>query len=191
MQVRAFHLQIVGISFGWPKHTVRWRTQSFGSAFAGQGPTGRGRASRCHPEDPAALSNLDYALSTQESLLDARPQSVEGFEQGAGAAIAQAYPQQTRGAFGAAGEVEEVLIFGYYYASSLAGVLPYFRVGGCVQMNGFHVLALMPEGSQVPRQGGGQLVVNKKLHDAWRTAWSVWCAAYSIAARMSSLSSAG
>ena len=45
MQVRAFHLQIVGISFGWPKHTVRWRTQSFGSAFAGQGPTGRGRAS--------------------------------------------------------------------------------------------------------------------------------------------------
>jgi hypothetical protein len=54
---------------------------------------------------------------------------------------------KTRGAFGAAGEVEEVLIFGHHYAASLAGVLPYIRDGGCVQINGFHVLALMAQGS--------------------------------------------
>ena len=36
MQFQAIHLQIVWISFGWPKHTVRRRTQSFGSAFAGK-----------------------------------------------------------------------------------------------------------------------------------------------------------
>jgi hypothetical protein len=33
-------------------------------------------------------------------------------------------------------------------------------------VNGFHVLAVAAEGSQVARQGGGQLVVNKKFHDA-------------------------
>ena len=38
MQVRGFHLQILGLSFGWPKHTMRWLAQSLGSAFAGQGP---------------------------------------------------------------------------------------------------------------------------------------------------------
>jgi len=101
----------------------------------------------CHLDALGALSNLNYAFSAHEGLLDARPQSFEGLDQGASAAIPQAYPQKTRGTFGAASEVEEVLIFGHHHGASLAGILPYFRVGGCVQVNGFHVLAVMAEGS--------------------------------------------
>ena len=69
-----------------PFHTVLWLLHGLCSAFAGQGPTRRCRASRHHPDHPAALSNLNHAFSAQESLLDARPEPVEGLDQGVGAA---------------------------------------------------------------------------------------------------------
>jgi hypothetical protein len=109
----------------------------------------RGSALRLPGKDPPAavalLSSTQttlplYRISTTRSLLT-RACSMRGHSR------SKAYPQKTRSSFGTAGEVEEVLIFGHYYGSSLARVLPYFRVGGCVRINGFHVLTLMPEGS--------------------------------------------
>jgi len=88
-------------------------------------------------------------------LFDARPRSLERFDQGPGAAIAQAHPQQTRGAFGAAGEIQEVFIFGHDHGALVAGVLPYFRVGGRVQVKSSYVLAFMTEGNKVVCQRDG------------------------------------
>jgi hypothetical protein len=46
-------------------------------------------------------------------------------------------------------------------------------------------------GFQKARQRRRQLMVHEKVHAPCSTTWSAWCAAYSIAARMSSRSRSG
>ena len=91
-----------------PKKATQLLARSLGTALAEQEPIHCCRDSRCVPHDSPTLSNLNHAFSAQESLLDARPQAVEGLDQGGCAAIAQAHPEQTCGAFGVDGEVDDV-----------------------------------------------------------------------------------
>ena len=70
-------------------------------------------------------------------------------------------------------------------------VAPNHTVGALIKSNIQDVNAVKTSLREKSRQGSGQLMIDEEFHEARKIGWSAWWAAYSIAAKMSSLSRKG
>ena len=88
-------------------------------------------------------------------------------------------------------QLEEVFVFGDQHHAVLLCVAPNRTIGALIESNVQDVNAVRTSLREKSRQGSGQLIIDEEFHEACKIGWSAWWAAYSIAAKMSSLSRKG
>ena len=142
---------------------------------------------------PASIlvPELDNAVTGSEAFLYTEPQAVDRCQERRSPAVSETDPHKTGFCFRLAGKVEEVLVLADDDALALTGISPDLRIGCLCQTNIQDMLTIKAARDKKARERNGKLVVDEELHEAWSTAWSARRAAYSIAARMSSLSRNG
>ena len=89
------------------------------------------------------------------------------------------------------GEIQEVLILADDNAFFTFGVPANLAIGSVAQLQIEDMLAIESPAANPLGKSTGKLVIDDEFHGVRRTTWSVWWAAYSRAARMSSRSRNG
>ena len=137
------------------------------------------------------LADFYNAVACFQAGLDAWPHPLKSRQQLLGSTVAKPHPDELYRSFWAPSQVEEVLILADENHPVFSGVPADLDVGGPREPQVEYVGSLFATGGEESRQRGGELVIDQEFHEAWTTGWSAWCAAYSIAARMSSRSKNG
>lgn len=111
--------------------------------------------------------NLDQARARVELTHDLGPKPLEGGDQGGGAAVADAQPNDPH-AFGTQDrQLRKILVFGDDYRPGLRRVLPDQRVGRLPHAEGKDMLGLVSPRLQPVRECGGQLIIDQEArHEA-------------------------
>jgi len=117
---------------------------------------------------------------------DAKP-----LQQKASSAVPQPDPKKFGCRVRRAGEEEEVFVLAYHHQSVCCRAPPNGGVVHRLQAQFSNVMGNVALAFEESGQNGWQLVINYEFHAPVSTTWSAWCAAYSMAARMSSFSRSG
>jgi hypothetical protein len=112
------------------------------------------------------LADLNDTLARLQRRFQCRPNLLEGSEQSCGTAIAEPNPDELKLPPRSTSEVEEVFILADDNALVGGGVLAELGVGGLGKPDFENVFAIHIFLPEIDGQGGGQLVIDQKLHEA-------------------------
>ena len=122
---------------------------------------------------------------------DPRQLDAKQFEERGCSTIADSHPEKFDRILRRGGEEIEILVLAHDDQLMLSGVVPDYGIIYLLQSKLANMLSVVTVALKEVGKRRGQLMINEKRHVAWSTTWSVWCAAYSSAARMSSRSRSG
>ena len=136
-------------------------------------------------------ANLDDTLTFVNRRNKVFMNPIESFNQSHVTAIAQTDPDQSSLVTRSVREEEKILVLADQHPLLTDAPCPKLQVARLVEAQVDGVRAFMPASAEENGQGGRELIVDEEFHAVLSTTWSVCCAAYVIAATMSSRSKKG